>query len=57
MNPNTVRTFFNMVEKVARENNLSDTPGDVFKINESGILLNNKPYTIITQRGLQVFII
>jgi len=27
MNWNTVGTFFNMLEKLATENNLSDTPG------------------------------
>jgi hypothetical protein len=42
MNPNTVRTFFNLVEKVATENNLSGIPGNVFKIDESGTQLNNK---------------
>jgi hypothetical protein len=57
MNQNTVRTFFNTVYWVARENNLSGTPGNVSKIDESGIRLNNKPYTIITQSGLQMFII
>ena len=51
MKPNTVRTFFNMVEKIATENNLTGTPGNVFKIDEIGIQLNNKPDAIITQKG------
>jgi hypothetical protein len=51
MNPNTVRTFFNMVEKIATKNNLSGTFGNIFKIDESGIQLNNQPDIIITQSG------
>ena len=55
MNPNTVRTFFNRVQKVAGENNLSGTPWNVFKIDEICIQLNNKPDTIITQKGIDKF--
>jgi hypothetical protein len=37
MNPNNVGTFLNMPEKVATENNVSDTPGNTFNIEKSGI--------------------
>ena len=30
------------------ENNLSDTPGNIFNIDESGIQANNKPDSVIT---------
>jgi len=36
MNRNAVVTFFNKLEKVATENNLSDTLGNVFNTNGSG---------------------
>jgi hypothetical protein len=52
MNQHTVGTFFNMLEKVATENNLSDAPGNVINNNESGIQINNKPDSV---RGLKVF--
>jgi len=45
MNPNTVETFFNMLEKVATKNNLSDTPGNIFNIVES---LKRKQITDLT---------
>jgi hypothetical protein len=32
MKGNAVGTFYNMLEKVATENNLSDTPGNLFNI-------------------------
>jgi len=37
MNRNTVGNFLNMLEKVAAENKLSDTPGNSFNIDESSI--------------------
>jgi len=40
MNLNTVGKFLNMLEKVAAENKLSDTPGNSFNIDESSIQIN-----------------
>jgi hypothetical protein len=37
MNWNIFGIFFNMMEKVATENKVSDTPGKFFNIDESGI--------------------
>jgi hypothetical protein len=37
MNPNNVGAFLKMPEKVATENNVSDTPGYNFNIEKSGI--------------------
>ena len=50
MNRNTVGTFFNILEKVTTENKLSDTPGNIFKIDRSGIQINNKPGIVITEK-------
>ena len=36
MNLNTAGTFYNLLDKVATENNLSDTPGNVSNIDQSG---------------------
>jgi hypothetical protein len=36
MNRNSFGIFFNMLEKAATENNLSDTPGNFFNSDESG---------------------
>jgi hypothetical protein len=49
MNRKTVRNiFFNKLEKVVTENNLSDTPGNIFNIDESGIQIKKKPDSAIT---------
>jgi hypothetical protein len=37
MNRNIFGTFFKILGKVATENNLSDTPGNICNIDESGI--------------------
>jgi hypothetical protein len=43
INPNNVRTLFNMLEKEATKNNLSDTTGNFFKIVKSFVKTNNRP--------------
>jgi hypothetical protein len=55
MNRNAVGAFFNMLEKVATENNLSDTPGNIFKIDGSGVQINNNPNSVITEKGSNMF--
>jgi hypothetical protein len=55
MNRNAVRAFFNMLEKVATENNLSDTPGNILNIDGNGIQINNKPDSVITEKGSKMF--
>jgi hypothetical protein len=41
MNRNTVWKFCNTLGTVVIENNLCDTPGNIFKIYESGIQISN----------------
>jgi hypothetical protein len=41
-NRNPLGTFFNMLEKVATENNPSGTPGNIFNIYGSSIQINKK---------------
>jgi hypothetical protein len=50
MNPNTVGTYFNILEKVATKNNLSDTSGNIFSIVESFIKSNDKPDCVVTEK-------
>ena len=51
MNRNTVGIFFNMLEKVATENNPPDTPGNIFKMDKSSIQIYNKPHTVMTDKS------
>jgi hypothetical protein len=57
MSPNIFGTFFNNVEKISTENSFSGTPGNISEIEESGIQINNKPATVITQMGLKAFMV
>ena len=43
--------FSNILEEVANANNLSDTPGNIFNTDESGIQINNKSETVITEKA------
>lgn len=52
INRKTVDTFFNMLEKLAAYNNLSDTPGNIFNIDESSILMNKELYSGIREKSL-----
>ena len=56
MNVNTVRKFCNTLEKVATEYIFFDTPGNIFRIDESGIQVNNEPGALIKRRGLKMFL-
>ena len=55
MNRNTVRIFCKMLDKVATEANLSDTPENIFNTDDSGIQINNKPDSVIREKGPKVF--
>ena len=51
MNRNTVGTFFNIMEKVATDTNLSETRGNFFNIDENGKEINKKPGPVIAEKG------
>jgi len=48
-NRNPIGTFFNMLEKVATENNPSGTPENIFNIYGSSILINKNPGFVMTE--------
>jgi hypothetical protein len=51
-----VGTFFNMLEKIAKENHLSDTPGNIFNINGSGKQIpSNKSDSVRTEKRSKIF--
>jgi hypothetical protein len=39
-----------MLNKITTENTHADTPWNIFKIDESGIKINNKPGVVITEK-------
>jgi len=52
MKPKTVETFFNMLEKLATKNKISETPGNIFNPDKNYIYIyiNNKPDSIIREK-------
>jgi hypothetical protein len=51
INRDTAGTFFNILEKVATNIHLSDTPGNFFNTDKIGIQINNKPDSLIRVKG------
>ena len=45
--------FFNLLEKVATKIAICDTPGNIFKIEESSIQVNNTPDAVIREMGFK----
>jgi hypothetical protein len=39
-----------VLEKVGNENNFSDTPGNIFIFDDSGIQIDNKPNSVIAEK-------
>jgi len=50
VNRNTFGIFFNVIQNVVTENNLSDTPGNVSKVNRNRTQVNNSN-TVIIDKG------
>ena len=55
INRNSVAIFVNIPENTATENNLSNTPGNIFNTDEILIQANNKPASVITEKGSKIF--
>jgi hypothetical protein len=55
MNRNTVGIFCKMLDNVTTETNLSDTPKNIFNTDDNGIQINNKPDSVIREKGPKVF--
>ena len=43
-----------MLDRVATENNLSDTPESILNTDESGIKINNKTHPVIREKGSKI---
>jgi hypothetical protein len=44
-----------MPKNTATENKLTDTPGNIFNPDKSGIQANNKPESVITEKSFRMF--
>jgi hypothetical protein len=55
MNRKTVGIFCKILDKVATKNNFSDTPENILNTDESGIQINNKPDSVIREKGPKIF--
>jgi hypothetical protein len=47
--------FVNILEKLATKNKISDTPGNILNIDESGIKVSKKHDSAITENGSKNF--
>lgn len=51
MNRETVKLYFELLEKVLRENGLFEKSSNVFNMDETGLQLNNKPTKVLAAKG------
>lgn len=51
MNRETVKHYFELLEKVLTDNKLYDKPSNVFNMDETGLQLNNKPTQVLAAKG------
>lgn len=51
MNRETVKHYFELLDKILSENELHDKPSNVFNIDETGLQLNNKPNKVLAAKG------
>ena len=50
-NKNTIEAYYNLLEETLQEHNLSDHPGQIYNMDESGIPLDPHPPNVIAKRG------
>jgi len=55
MKPKTAENFFNLLEKVAIKNKISETPGKIFNLDKNDIDINKKPDSIIREKVSKKF--
>lgn len=51
MNRETVKQYFELLEKVLNENGLFDKPSNIFNMDETGLQLNNRPTKVLAAKG------
>ena len=50
LSPETMKQYFDLLKDVLEENDLMESPGQIYNVDETGMLLDHRPPKIVTQR-------
>ena len=51
LNPEAMKQYFDLLKDVLEENDLMDSPGQIYNVNETGMPLDHQPPKIVTKKG------
>ena len=51
LNEETIQAYFNLLKEVLSENNLMDSPCQIYNVDETGIPLDHRPPKVVTRKG------
>ena len=51
LSPETMKQYFDLLKDVVEENDLTESPGQIYNVDETGIPLDHRPPEIVTQSG------
>ena len=51
LNPEAMKQYFDLLKDVLEENDLMDSPGQIYNIDETGMPLDHRPPKIVTKKG------
>lgn len=54
MNRNDVKSYFDLLETVLKDNDLFAKPSNIFNMDETGLQLNNRPGAVLAKKGSKV---
>ena len=51
LNPEAMKQYFDLLKDVLEENDLMDSPGQIYNVDETGMPLDHRPPKIVTKKG------
>ena len=51
LNPEAMKQYFDLLKDVLEENDLIDSPGQIYNVDETGMPLDHRPPKIVTKKG------
>jgi hypothetical protein len=51
LNPEAMKQYFDLLKDVLEENDLMDSPGQIYNVDETGMLLDHRLPKIVTKKG------
>ena len=49
--PEAVKHYFNLLDKILQENNLKESPAQIYNVDETGVAFEHRPKNVLTLKG------